>query len=404
MMQRGWNIGVVILLAACLCGAVSAAGDKVTVADVSITPAIFLPGDTGTIQVTVANNGTTGVSVARAVLYADALQVKNDQTYASVGTIGAGNSMVFTYSVTAGDETGTFFPAFYMDFRDGGALQYGFPVQIDGTEPVVSVSDIPDSFPVNRTETLTVTVGNPRKNTINSVSIEVGGEGATAQQSGYFIGTLGPDATETVDIEVDVERPTTLLINVSYRNGDNYHSNGVSLPVTTDPGKKQAAPIVNNVAVTPYGAGYQVEGDVTNAGLEDAYAIVVTTSAPGVPVDPYRSYVVGTLEPGDPSSFEVTFTAKNPDEVPLLVTYKDRDGNPREFFYNLDDSSAGALRTTTDKSYGFGGGGFGNSGSEDGGIPWIPVFIVLIVIVGGVVAWRKGYLTSLAARLKGKRH
>ena len=403
-MQRGWNIGVVILLAACLCGAVSAAGDKVTVTDVTITPAIFLPGDTGTIQVTIANNGTTGVSVARAVLYADVFQVKNDQTYASVGTIGAGNSMSFTYSVTAGEETGTFFPVFYIDFRDGGALQYGFPVQIDGTKPVVSVSEIPDSFPANQTKTLTVNVGNPRKNTINSVSIEAWGDGVTAKQSGYFIGTLVPDATESVDIEVEVERPTTLYINASYRNGDNYHSNGVSLPVTTNPGKKQAAPIVNNVAVTPYGIGYRVEGDVTNAGLEDAYAIVVTGSAPGVPIDPYRSYVVGTLEPGDPSSFEVTFTAKNPDEVPLLVTYKDRDGNIREFFYYLDDSSSGAQRTTTDKSYGFGNGGFSNSGSEEGGIPWIPIFIVLIIIVGGAVAWRKGYLVSVTDRLKGKRH
>jgi len=79
------------------------------------------------------------------------------------------------------------------------------------------------------------------------------------------------------------------------------------------------------------GGHYKVTGDVTNAGLEDAKSVLVTSGSPAVPVDPFRVYVVGSLEPDDFSGFEVTFTAEDADFVPLLIYYKDDDGYNRLF-------------------------------------------------------------------------
>ncbi len=46
------------------------------------------------------------------------------------------------------------------------------------------------------------------------------------------------------------------------------------------------------------------------------------------PVDPYKVSIVGTLDPDDVASFEVTFRSKaTVGEVPLLITWKDRAGN-----------------------------------------------------------------------------
>lgn len=72
---------------------------------------------------------------------------------------------------------------------------------------------------------------------------------------------------------------------------------------------------------------YHVTGDVTNTGLEDAKSVIIATGGDSIPVDPYRSYPVGSLKPDDFSSFEVTFTAENITQVPLIVSYKDADGN-----------------------------------------------------------------------------
>jgi len=70
-----------------------------------------------------------------------------------------------------------------------------------------------------------------------------------------------------------------------------------------------------------------VTGDITNAGLSTANAVTITALSPAVPADPYRSYVIGALKPDDFGSFTVTFTAVNQTEVPLLVSYKDSQGN-----------------------------------------------------------------------------
>jgi hypothetical protein len=47
-----------------------------------------------------------------------------------------------------------------------------------------------------------------------------------------------------------------------------------------------------------------------------------------MPTDPFRVYVIGTLDPDDVSSFEVTFKADaDVTEVPLVIEYRDDDGN-----------------------------------------------------------------------------
>jgi len=56
--------------------------------------------------------------------------------------------------------------------------------------------------------------------------------------------------------------------------------------------------------------------------------VTVTTQGEVTPVDPYKVYVVGALEPDDIASFDVSFRAKaTVGEVPVLVTYKDNEGN-----------------------------------------------------------------------------
>ena len=118
---------------------------------------------------------------------------------------------------------------------------------------------------------------------------------------------------------------------------------------------------------------HHVTGDVTNAGLEIAKSVVVSSGSPGVPVDPYKEYVVGSLNPDDFSSFEITFKTDRETTVPLVITYKDADGNifSKEYPIEIDGGFVAAS----------------GSSSETGGlsVTVIAVIVIVVVLVAGAI-------------------
>jgi len=349
------------------------------VTDVAIDPGVFMYGDSGTIKVTVTNTGTTPVAISRAKLYSSDLTVVGDDNYGSVGSIGPGNALQFTFTVTADITDGIYYPLFYLDLRDASSLRYRVPVKVEDTGLSVSVTDRPDAFSPGKKEDITIMVGNPRENTINGVVITPVMNGYETTETSHFIGTLAPDASGEATFAVTPYEEVPMEFTVHYRNGMNDHTVATTVPVTFGTDRKQAETVLNNIVVTPEGDHYMVTGDVTNAGLEDAKSVVVTTGAPAVPVDPYRSYVVGALEPDDFASFEVTFSAAPGTETVQLVTdYKDKDGNLYSSELTLPLESAGV----PDDSPGTG---------DDLPIVWIVLGIICAAVIGGVIyySWKK---------------
>jgi hypothetical protein len=92
-------------------------------------------------------------------------------------------------------------------------------------------------------------------------------------------------------------------------------------------------------------------------------------------VNPYREYVVGSLQPDDFSSFEITFLAEDSSPIEVLVKYRDMDGNP---------FSRSTPVTMPQKS----------TGREDAsGIaaPVIAVILLSSALIGGAIwySWKK---------------
>ena len=176
------------------------------------------------------------------------------------------------------------------------------------------------------------------------------------------------------------------------------------------------------------GTSYTLTGDVNNAGLTDAKSMIVTVGAPAKAVEPYAQYAIGSLAADDFSSFEITFTATDLSSVPLVITWKDNDGNSFSITKNLNlrtnagsgstgtvsgssgSSSASVTPATTGSSAarnsgGFSGGPpgggsiFGFGGSRGGGISsFYPVIAAGIIIIIGIVLWMKR--KWIAAKLK----
>ncbi len=360
-----------------LCIAPAAAADEdaaqVAVTSIVIDPATVMRGDLATITVEVTNSGTASVPISRATLRSKDI-ITTEDTYTSVGSIGSGNKLEFTFTVQADAPDGIYYPKFSLDFLEAPSLRYYIPFEIESTGLQVLLIDQPDSFSEGRKDTLTFVVGNPRDNEVNGVSVSIRGEGAEVTQSGFFIGNLGPDESSEISFEITPYQSTELTLEVQYRNGINMHSATLAVPVDLTTGKKIAEPVLNNIELNAEADYYRVTGDVTNAGLDVAKSVLITAGEPAIPVDPFRVYIVGALDPDDFSSFEVTFKAEEGDSVPLLIRYKDEDGNAFERSIEIAVSE----RIT--------------SGESEGLSPMvIGLFAFLVVAIAAIIvySWKK---------------
>ncbi|MDD4567237.1 MAG: hypothetical protein PHU37_04985 [Methanoculleus chikugoensis] len=327
-MASGRPLPILFVLVCLLVSPVAGGQGNVTVTSVAVEPEILMPGDTGFVTVAVQNTGSSTLPLGGARLYEDGV-VPTSEPYPSVGALGAGLNRTFTFAVRADASNGTYYPRFSLDLRENGTLTHPVPVRVDGTPLGVSVFERPETFSGSRTAGITVLVANPRSNAASGVQVVPEGADFSVTPGSAFIGTLKPDASGTVAFNLTPAAETNVTFRVVWRNGINTHTADLVLPVTFGEDKKQADPVITNVEVVMEGDIYRATGDVMNAGLEPARSVVISPGAPATPTDPYRVYVVGTLDPDDISAFEVTFRAgAGVEEIPLVVEYRDDDGNP----------------------------------------------------------------------------
>jgi len=367
---------LVSLCLLCLCGAAGAyvtaesimAAEKVYVSAATYDPGAFFVDDTGTVTFSVTNSNTNqSVVVSHATFSDDSFDLTSG-TYDTSASIGPLQTRSFVFSIAATAKEGTYFPTFSLSFRDGDSLWYRSMVKIENMPLVTTVLDKPDTFTQGRKKTINLQITNPRDNGVKNVILDVSGAGITASPDKIFVGDIASRSNKSVTFSVTPEQASTLHITVNYYNGDNPHSVMMDIPVAFGTDKKQASPVISNVLVKSETGTYHITGDVTNAGLETANAVTVTSGTPAVPADPYRSYIVGALKPDDFGSFEVTFTATNATSVPLQLSFKDSDGNVITSRYDVKLTSSSAA-------------------VQQPGLPIIPIAVIAVVIIVFAGGW-----------------
>jgi hypothetical protein len=340
-------------------------------------PGAFFTGDTGTITVYVTNGNANQSIVLNHATIGDKNIRLISSPYDTSANIGPLQTQTFIFTVATDAFEGTYYPTFSLSFRDADSLYYRAMVKVDNTPLELTIIDKPDAFAQGQKKTINLQVANPRKNNVTNVAVEVTGEGISTTPEMAFIGNLGAGEKVPVNFTVTPEKATTLLLTLNYNNGDNPHNVTTEIPVTFGIDKKQADPVMSNVLVKTEDGVYHVTGDVNNAGLETANTVMVTSLAPAVPQDPYRTYVVGALKPDDFGSFEVTFTAgPGNTSIPIQLSYKDTDGN---IYTSVQDVKISAAALATSQA----------AGSSSNMLPVAAAIVVLLIFVGGWVYYLK---------------
>jgi hypothetical protein len=353
------------------------AAGHVYVSRVVYDPGAFFSGDTGTVTVYITNGNANQSIVVNHATIGDKNIRLTSNSYETSANIGPLQTQTFIFSIATDAFEGTYYPIFSLGFRDAESLYYPAMVKVDNTPLDLSVIDKPDTFTQGKKKTINVLVANPRNNNVTNVALEVTGEGITTNTERVFIGELGTKAKVPVNLTITPEKATTVLLTLSYDNGDNPHKTTMELPITFGVDKKHADPVISNVKVTSEAGIYHVTGDVNNAGLETANTVTVTAIAPAVPQDPYKSYVVGALKPDDFGSFEVTFTAGSGNtSIPIELSYKDTDGNIYRSAQEVKISSVGVSASQT-------------SGSSSNMLPVAAAIVIILIFVGGWVYYLK---------------
>ncbi|MDD1687936.1 hypothetical protein, partial [Methanoregula sp.] len=289
-----------------------AAAGNLYISDVTINPDVFFTGETGTATFYVTNGNANQSIVINHATFGDKDIRLTSGTYDTSANIGPLQTRTFVFSIATDAVEGTYYPTFSLSLRDASdSLYYRTPVKVENTPVTVSITDQPDTFSKDQKDSVTVQIANPRENDVKNVVLEVSGDGITATPAKLYIGDLPYGSSVNKTISVTPGKETDLNVTVNYDNGDNAHTASVILPITFGTDKKQADPVISNIKVTMEGSVYHVTGDVTNAGLETANAVTVSSASPAVPADPYKNYVVGVLKPDDFGSFEISFTSES---------------------------------------------------------------------------------------------
>lgn len=385
----------------------------VYVSGYEITPGVFYPGETGTVTVYVTNAANTSVSVSQPNLIEPNIRVINQGAFATATSIGPGETIEYNFVITAGTSDVTCFPLFTTSTTVYGAkaIHSQIRLRIDSTAVRTSISVKPDTFSLSTKGLVNVSVVNPRSGDITNVLIVPEVDGATVSPDEFYVGTLKAGSSVQVPFAITPEKATDVTFHVSYNNGDNKHTSDVVLPLRLGENKKGAEIVVNNIESSAAGSTVTLKGDVTNNGLTDARSVIVTVGSPATPVNPNPVYAIGNLEPDDFSSFEVTYTQTAPGTVPIIVEYKDTDGNvfTEKFTVSANANgatagaaSAGIQNAPAGSTSNRRGGMFGSFGSGLNQVPVTEIVIILGAIIALVIAWKKGLLKRFTDRFRKK--
>ncbi len=336
------------------------AASLVYVSSVKIDPEVFYPYEQGTVTITLTNSGTVSVGLSNPDILSDKIHILNRESWSTMSFIGPGSTTTYSFLVKADPPDGTYFPLFSVGAQNAGSIHYPLTIKVDSADIKASISQKPDSFALSTKDTVNVSIINPRGSAIKNIIITPKGQGIEVTPSQRYISSLNGQSSVEVPFSVTPGQDSTLTFSITYQNGDNDHSTEVIQPIVLGDNKKAAIPVVNNVALTSSGTSYSLTGDVNNAGLTDAKSMIVTVGAPAKAVEPYAQYAIGSLAADDFSSFEITFAASDLSSVPLVITWKDNDGNSFTSTKNLNLRANGGSTGTGTAS--------GSSGSSSASV------------------------------------
>lgn len=239
-------------------------------------PKVFMPGDRGTISVTLKNTATTPTVTIDGVTYdtnariqaatlkslSDGITVL-DSPYQEMGILSPGDSIKLTFNVKVAENAAEGTHNLELAI-EGNSFDYNsrnnIPLKVDFSNIKVIPSKTLQM--VDGRAKVEFDVANTHPNEFSSVSIKPEAKGVRFYPAEYFIGPMNPDELFTIDFDAVTDGPsgvdisalekTNMSLTANYNNGINRHSNTVgnlNLTNASEPTGSDSSALITGVLV-----------------------------------------------------------------------------------------------------------------------------------------------------------
>lgn len=343
--------------------AATAAEPTVIVSDSTVTPAVLMPGDTGTVTLMITNtaqaasekenagavaggtfassrNTDINVFIENIHLDENGIIVETDD-FDRIGELGPGQSVPVTFVIRAPQASGIYFPEAWIDVRNGRSTRFPVMVNVNTDiatqkKPALSVAR---SVPVQVTPgdgfNVSITLANTGLTRAGDVTVVVdpGRESVALASTGrYYIPALDPGETHTIDLQFASDKsvpvgicPVTLAI--TYANIDG--STEKQTEILGIPFKGKAEIAVSSVTTDPVrpapGSPFTLIVRVENTGTGRATSVRATldTGFSGT-----KDAFIGSVDKDSdaPAIFSLQATRDGSVPATITITYNDDYG------------------------------------------------------------------------------
>jgi hypothetical protein len=401
------------------------ASPAVMISQYQLSPEILMPGDTAvlTLQVrngeTVATQTTTSVSGGDSTTTVRTLgvdinnmwivaaqsggkQIRATSNYEDIGYLAAGSSIEVNFKllVDKNMSEGIYFPVVNVDVSGGTDVIYPLLVKVSNASVDLLSTKVPSKISKGGTTELTVTAVNKRENAVKEVIITPHGDGVEFVPQSYFIGSLAAETSENVIFSVKPisTSVSNISFSVSYKNGDNLHTNSLIAPLSVIEAL-DVAPIITNfpLSITKGGTS-RISIEVYNAKTEKITGVLITPICNATVIP--SQYFIGSMDPDDvfSASFDIYADTVGYGTQIIGFTVSFKQGN--DYYETPLVSKSFSVVSGPGQSYQSSGSSSSTSGSSSGMpqtssllttclTPLIIIIVVIIVVVILYVRWKK---------------
>ena len=363
---------VVSLLLLATASVSAAEGPAVMIVDYEVEPEVLMPGDTGTITVTIKNmdtqssetkmtttgkfspseTTTTSTSSISAEIETIRLSSRSRDIewlreglqrteYYNVGALGPGEGITISLPIKAAAHAhdGTYFPEVCIEVDNGENVRFPVPVKVDSSSVEILERDIPSEISLSESKQIAIVVANNRPNQVRGVNIRVIADDLEFTPERIFIGDLEAYGKREVNFTLQTQTFKESLIGnrefsfeVAYKNGDNVHRNELKSSVLVKSIADVKLILVNAPESVLKGEIAKIEFDVANGMTKDIKAVSVFPEIEGLRILP-SEYFIGDMEVGD--VFSASFDVYTRDlrigdtEIPFKLVFRDVDTDRR---------------------------------------------------------------------------
>ncbi|WP_292518544.1 S-layer protein [Methanoculleus sp.] len=341
----------------------TAQAPTVIVSNYTVTPAVLMPGDEGTITVVLSStapvaqgapfeirvdSGTGGMNTSTGTqenAYIENVLVNGEGvevltgSFQDIGEIGPGQSFPLTFQIRAPGKEGVYFPEVWVRVRDAAGVRYPIPVNVNSAyalakKPALRVErTVPASVDPGTPFNVTLTLINDGQASASDISVDINttSNAITPKTSeNYYIPELGAGEESVLDLtfETDTGAPlglTPVLVTIDYRGADLAafrQAATIGVPIV---GRAEMGVASIRTEPSRVTAGNPVDLTIRieNTGTADAKSVRATVN--GLPLPGTKEAFLGTIEPGNDGPAVFSLQADREGEFPYTLTVQYTD-------------------------------------------------------------------------------